>query len=567
MAKYSGRHMAGAKSEQREPLRDNYTYEQDREQEAGQDFEDLSSYTSVRQKHADQRELERQREPAKKNSHIGLKIAIAVVAVLLVLMGVAIFYVQGYLLKDLKINVITKNKEELGIHEELAGTTDTSIKNIALLGLDSRDGSKTGSVRSDVVMIITVDNKHGKIKMTSVLRDSNVSIRQRGDDGDYYYMDDKITHSYAYGGPELVIQTLNRNFYLNIEDYVTVNFAETAAIVDAMGGVTLELSSAEISELNLNLWSLYVEVLQQKENGEDVSRLPVITREDFFRNKDGEIDLTYSGEDDYEPGTYTLSGNQAVAYARIRHLEGGDNKRASRQQTVLSALLNQARGKSKLEYPEMIRKVLPYCTTSLEFDDIVSMIPILLTNFTIETLSVPGDQDNANGGYNSMGGWVYLYDLEQAAREINEFIYETPTEVKVDADVQRVSDIYRYGSYGNTGSEYTPDDEEDWEPPEDMPIYTLPEDSESSGESSEESSSQSEGSESSEGSSGTESSEEPSSGTESSGGEGESSSDGGGEESSQPVEESSTPEPETPPAPESSQESGGETGDGGDVIL
>ena len=410
MAKYSGRHMAGGRQPEereiaeRQPLRDRYTYE---EREEEQDFEDLSSYSSVRQKQADQRELERQRAPRKKKRHVGLKIAIAVVAVLLALMGVAIFYVQGYILKDLKVNIITKNKEELGIHEELQNAPmDTSIKNIALLGVDSRDGSKTGSVRSDVVMIITVDNKHGKIKMTSILRDSNVSIRQKDSDGDYYYMDDKITHSYAYGGPELVIQTLNRNFYLNIEDYVTVNFAETAAIVDAMGGVTLELSSAEISEMNQNLWALYVESEEARaETGRSMG-LPSITREDFFPNIYGELDLVYSGQEDYEPGTYTLNGNQAVAYARIRHLEGGDNMRASRQQMVLSALLNQVRGKSKLEYPEMIRKVLPYCTTSLEFDDIVSMVPILLTNFTIETMSVPGEQDNANGGYNSMGGWV-----------------------------------------------------------------------------------------------------------------------------------------------------------------
>ena len=554
MAKYSGRHMAGARQPERQP-QDRYTYVEN-EQAPGQDFEDLSSYSSARQKHADERELQRQRGPVKKR-HMGLKIGIAVLAVLLALMGVAIFYVQGYLLKDLRVNVITKNKEELGIHEELAGVTDTSIKNIALLGLDSRDGAKSGSVRSDAMMIITVDNKHGKIKMTSVLRDSNVSIRQKSEDGGYYYFDDKITHSYAYGGPEMCVQTLNRNFFLNIEDYVTVNFEETAAIVD-------DLTPGEVMHLNLNLWSLYAEVEAQKDNdGGDLSGYPSITRNDFIENIYGEVDLYNSGEEDYKGGTYTLNGNQAVAYARIRHLDS-DDVRASRQQRVLSALLNQIRGKSKLEYPDMISKILPFCTTSLEFDDIVGMIPILLTDFTIETMSVPGEKDNANGGYNSLGGWVYLYDLEQAAREINEFIYETPTQVKVDDDVQRVSNIYRSGSYGNTGTEYTPDEEEDWEPPEDMPIY-IPEESEpsetSGGESSEGESSESsetsgggETSESSE-SSGEESSEEsgePSQGEESS------------EESSEAPPESSQEEvsSEAPPA-----DSGGESSTSEEEIL
>lgn len=468
MSKNTGKHMASGSHFKGGTPRDNYTYEQD-----SQRFEDVSSYSSAKRKAADQRELERQRSPKKK--HTVVKVIVAVVLVLAAAAGAGAYYLQGYLLKDLTVKPITKDREELGIHSELMVNSDTSIKNIALLGLDARNSESDG-VRSDVMMIVTVDNKHGKIKMTSVLRDSNVSIRMNSDEGGYYYFDDKITHAYHYGGEELAIQTLNRNFFLNIEDYVTVNFAQTAQIVDAVGGVDIDLSAGEVRHLNLNLWSLYSEVEEQKdydrEDGTYASNTyPEITRLDFFENIYGEVNL-YSSEDEYEGGRFHLNGNQAVAYARIRYLDS-DDVRASRQQNVIKALLNQVRGKSKLEYPEMIRQIMPLCATSLEFDDIVSMIPILLTDFTIETMSVPGEADHADGGQNSLGGWAYFYDLEQAAREINDFIYESdaPAVINVDEDVVRVSDIYRMGNYASYSGDVIPDEDTNWEPPADLPSY------------------------------------------------------------------------------------------------
>lgn len=420
-------HMAGRNTRRKEPLRDNYTYEQPSKNDR---FEDVDSYSSGRAHKNDFKDLERQN---RKKMSKGKKAAIIIGSVFLVLAALgaaAYFYVAGYLLKDLTVEPITKNKEELGINSAVQAQADSSIKNIALFGLDSRDDTFEG--RSDCIIILSVDNKHGKIKMTSVLRDSNVSMRMTDYNGDYYYTDDKITHAYYFGGPELAVNTLNRNFSLNIEDYVTVNFIRMAEIIDACGGVKIDISYDEMEQINNNL-GLQI-------------------------NESNDADVDYS-DYLYEDGEVLLNGNQAVAYARIRYLDS-DNVRASRQQKVLMALLEQARGKSKLEYPELIRTLMPMCKTSLEFDDIISLIPILLTDFTIETKSVPGEDENPGSGINSQGGWVWLYDLETAAKNINAFIYETEDpEVHLDDYVYSVSSGVSSGSYSST--DYIPSTYED----------------------------------------------------------------------------------------------------------
>lgn len=409
-------------SRRKEPLRDNYYYEEP----PREGFEDVASYSSPKRRKDDQRELERQK--GKKGMGKGKKAVLITVGVVVVLVAAGLWYVFGYLLKDLTIEPITKDPVKLGwepasgasAQDDFQVVLDDSVKNIAMFGVDDRGGTFEG--RSDVIMILTVDNKHGKIKMTSIARDTCVNIADYGDD--------KLTHAYFYGGPELAINTLNRNFHLRMEDFVTVNFAKMAEIIDACGGVELELTAAEVQQINVNLWSLLVDVEEQieddKYSGDYKSRddYAKITREDMMPNIYGELNVD-SDVEDYEDGTYLLNGNQAVAYGRIRYLEGGDDVRMERQQNVLKALINRVRGKSKLEYPEMIRKIMPMCKTSLDFEDIMGMLPIMFTNFTIETMTLPSEVENPNGGYIRSDCWVYLYDLEAASKHISQFVYES----------------------------------------------------------------------------------------------------------------------------------------------
>lgn len=371
----------------REPLRDNYYYEEQPRSRGGrpapQSFEDISSYSSPGRRRADQLAA---RRPRPRRRPGGGKRAFKTVLVLFALLVLAGgLYVFGYMLSGLTMTSLTKDKDALGI---APGTfTDPSIKNIALFGLDAREDENVG--RSDALMVLSVDGKHHKLKLTSILRDSQVYI-----DG-YGY--DKITHAYAYGGPELAVRTLNQNYHLDIEQYVTVNFVEMAKIVDAFGGVRLNVSEAERVEINNNLYYLSVESADADIQNSD------------YLNETGEL---------------LLNGKQAVSYARIRHLEGGDDMRAGRQQIVLQALIQQLKGKSKLAYPALVHNVVPMCETSLGYLDMMGLAPFLLTDFTMETLTIPGQEENAYGDFNENGAWVYIYDIEAAAGHISRFIYE-----------------------------------------------------------------------------------------------------------------------------------------------
>ena len=127
--------------------------------------------------------------------------------------------------------------------EDLAAsvTADENITNIALFGLDTREGDKQS--HSDCMMIVTVDNTRGKIKLISLMRDSLVDI-----DG---YGEDKLNAAYFRGGPSLAIRTINENFGTDIKDYVAVDFEQLVQIVDAIGGVDIDVQNDnELKELN-----------------------------------------------------------------------------------------------------------------------------------------------------------------------------------------------------------------------------------------------------------------------------------------------------------------------------
>lgn len=129
--------------------------------------------------------------------------------------------------------------------EDLAAsvTADENITNIALFGLDTREGDKQS--HSDCMMIVTVDNTRGKIKLISLMRDSLVDI-----DG---YGEDKLNAAYFRGGPSLAIRTINENFGTDIKDYVAVDFEQLVQIVDAIGGVDIDVQNDnELKELTVS---------------------------------------------------------------------------------------------------------------------------------------------------------------------------------------------------------------------------------------------------------------------------------------------------------------------------
>ena len=348
-----------------------------------QEFEDLSSYSSSK-------EYNKRRK--NRRGHTVLKCILGVFCALLIVFGSGLIYIATHLLDDLTTTNITKDPTALGIDPSV--TMDDSIKNIALFGLDQRSAYSDDSTRSDVIMVLTVDNKHKKLKITSILRDSYVSIEGENSNGVHVDYMDKINAAYAEGGYELAIRTLNRNFGLNIMDYVT------------FGGVEISLTAEEKREMNQNLWNL-----SQETEG-------LIKDSDFLADANGQV-VDLAGAE-YSDSVELLNGNQAVAYGRIRNI-GYDYQRVERQQIVFKALMNRVTQLSFGEYPSLISQLMPYCETSLDLTDAIGMTPILTSDFTIETISIPDVDYELD--LTDDGSYLY-YDVEQAGHRIDSFINE-----------------------------------------------------------------------------------------------------------------------------------------------
>ena len=363
------------------------------EKQEKQGFEDLSSYSPV----------EKKKRRKGRRGRMVLQCVAAFLCVVMIVFGAGLIYISTDVIAELTTTTITKDPAALGFHQD--AVVDDSIKNIALFGLDSRSSDFKG--QSDVTMILTVDNRHGAIKMTSVLRDSLVNIEGESFAQGHVDWNTKINAAYAVGGPELALRTINQNFGLRIEDFVTVNFVNMAAIVDAFQGVELEVTAEEIEEINLNLHNLVYEVEDQKQQDMAVG---VYDELKYPNIEDATADVD----------TYLLNGNQAVSYGRIRNI-GSDFGRVERQQKVLMALVQRVKQLSITDYPTLIKKLMPYCQTNLELDDIMSMVPILGTDMTMESISIPDpdfETDLQDIKYD------LVYNLEGAAKRISAFIFE-----------------------------------------------------------------------------------------------------------------------------------------------
>ncbi len=303
-----------------------------------------------------------------------------IAAIVLIICAVgfgSLHYVFGGLEEDTdfqkQIDNMTEIDNEDDDSERVATTLDQAkIRNIAIFGIDSPNGDQG---RSDATLVISVDNEHNKIKITSLARDSLVYIPQKK-------TREKLTHAYSYGGPSLAVYTINKNFNLDIKDYVAVNFQEMADIVDLVGGVQVNLSQAEYNYL-----------------------------------KDPSL----------SPGDVTLNGQQAVRYSRIRYIDS-DIMRASRQREVLTSLFYSARSMKKTAYPAFIRKCMALCSTSLSKKDILSMASILSkSGLELEQFSCPADlPSNVKvwGGIMDSGAWCWVYNTKKASASVLDFIYE-----------------------------------------------------------------------------------------------------------------------------------------------
>lgn len=293
------------------------------------------------------------------------------VIILCLILAAGWFYLAG----GLNSHPLTHNKSELGIsHAGKFGVT-----NIAFFGVDTRDDTDTG--RSDAMIVLTVDVIRGDMKMTSLLRDSRVPIEGHGET--------KLNHAYAYGGPELAVKTINQAFELDVKDFVTVNFNQLAEIVDAVGGVTIDVTEAERGQIN-HL-----------------------------------IDEQFPGSAHLEnSGSVVLNGVQAISYSRIRYIDS-DNARTDRQQEVLNGIFGSVKDMSILEYPRFIHRFSSIAENSISFFDLLKVSPIMLRNYEVERYTIPDAEyeTDLTGGIDSDGMWCWHYDRSRAVERLHSIVY------------------------------------------------------------------------------------------------------------------------------------------------
>ncbi len=285
-----------------------------------------------------------------------------------------------------KMNKVNPTKEEMGITPEIekeiqqiykdkdkdkdedAANYD-SIINIGLFGIDAGSGELG---RSDSIMILTIDPVHNKMKVASIMRDSYINIPGYGMD--------KINHAFAFGGSTLALNTINSNFNLNIDKFISTNFTNLPQIIDNLGGVDINITEEELPHL-----------------------------------EDSGITST---------GVHTLNGEQALAYSRIRYNAGDDFQRTSRHRTILGAIYKKVMTVPITQYPSLLSNFLPLVETNMSNTELLSLGNTVNKINGAELIEDRFPRDGFCVDAPIDGVYYLAFELEATKTQIQRFIYE-----------------------------------------------------------------------------------------------------------------------------------------------
>ena len=343
------------------------------------------------------------RKAKKKQKRIILFIIEILVLLILLLVLYTVF-------KTEKVQKITVDEQNIVFNENVE--QNEALKgyhNIALFGVDSREGTLGKGNRSDTIMIASINEDSGEIKLCSVYRDTYLNLSN-----DSY---NKCNSAYAKGGPEQAIIMLNMNLDLNITDYVTIGFEGLTEVIDALGGVKIDVKESEIDHLN----------------NYQISMVGTTTDGQTFTATEGKDYVAVKNA-----GMQTLNGLQATAYCRIRYV-GDDFERTRRQRTVLAAVMDKAKGASVSELNKILNNVLPNVATSLDVDEMADMLSNISKYNLTGSDGFPFEEYRATGKVGSKGSCVIPNNLEANVVKLHEFFFNESDYV-VSPQVQSYSD-------------------------------------------------------------------------------------------------------------------------------
>lgn len=266
-----------------------------------------------------------------------------------------------------------------------AAALNPDWQNILLLGTDSR--TSVTDTRTDTMIILSLNARSNEIRMTSLMRDIWVDVPGHGGA--------KLNAACVYGGPELTLQTINQNFGMDIQSYVEVNMQCLAQIVDALGGIRMDVSDSEAKAIN---------------------KL-------FADDRNAHDENTYFAGDTVSAGSQVLlNGKQALAFVRIRSMDN-DYVRTDRQRQMLVAIAKDLQQKDLLSLGAIVAGMLQYVKTNLTFDEIMAIAGVCMgaSLDDLPELRLPAEGTYQSGTFN--GTWCIKPDFEENARQLRAFIY------------------------------------------------------------------------------------------------------------------------------------------------
>lgn len=343
------------------------------------------------------------------------RVLLIVACVILCAVFGAVAYVYA---KWSKIDTQEIKAEDIVINEEVKMNKEVDLgdgyTNVALFGVDSRDGNLGEGNRTDCIIVASLNNETKEIKMVSVYRDTLLDLSE----GTYQ----KCNAAYSYGGPVLAINMLNMNLDLDIQDYVTVDFGAIADAIDLLGGVDIEVTEEELPYIN--------QYIPETANSAGKS-------------------ANYLSS----AGLQTLDGTQATTYARIRSTAGGDFTRTERQRLVIEKMFEKAKSADLGTLNAIIDKVFPQVSTSFTLQEILTYATAYSEYKLVGNMGFP--QDNYMDLLSGLGSVVVPDDLVSNVTKLHEFLFGT-TGYTPSSTVQTVNSniAYTVSSAQSSGESY-----------------------------------------------------------------------------------------------------------------
>lgn len=278
-----------------------------------------------------------------------------------------------------------------------------NVINVLLVGADT----KNNAGNTDVMMLVSLNRKTKQLKMVSFLRDSYLYVDSAK--GSYCT---KLNAAFSMGGPECLMQTIENNYKIKIDNYVMVNFASFVAIIDAMGGVTVDVQKYEAD----------------------------------YNYKKFKVELPYGDN-------VTLDGKQALCFCRIRGCDAdGDVSRTRRQRQVIDSIIDRVTNASIGDLNKYLDILLPYVDTGYSEGQILSLGIKAITgkwfNYERSQHQMPDEECRTSGSANA---WIWVVDYELAAHKLQMELYGQ-SNIPINEGRTSIIDVYRGANYTGISS-------------------------------------------------------------------------------------------------------------------